>query len=62
MVEVRLRAYELTPQAVEKAVYFHELILNQVRERNVVGARQAMEDHLVWSLEVMQRARGESAT
>lgn len=59
MIEVRLRAYENSPDAVEGALYYHSRILDRVRARDVSGARRAMEEHLDYSLSVMQRQAGD---
>lgn len=54
MIEVRLRAYDRGPEAVERALDHHTLILASVRRKDVEGTRRAMELHLDYSLSVMQ--------
>ncbi|HEY7305529.1 MAG TPA: FadR/GntR family transcriptional regulator [Bryobacteraceae bacterium] len=57
MVEVRLQAFEHYREAVVKrAIHFHSEILHQVRTRNAGGARQAMEEHLIQSLDLLRRS------
>jgi GntR family transcriptional repressor for pyruvate dehydrogenase complex len=57
MLDVRLQAFEHYREAVVKrAIHFHSQILQQVRARNAGGARQAMEEHLIQSLNLLQRS------
>ncbi len=42
------------PGGIEHAQAFHEAILDQLRQRNPVGARDAMREHLVWHLQAWQ--------
>jgi GntR family transcriptional regulator, transcriptional repressor for pyruvate dehydrogenase complex len=56
MIEIRLQAYECNAPSVERAVYYHSRILDNVRKHDIEGARRAMEEHLAYSLEVMRLA------
>ena len=56
MIEIRLLAYAANPQSVERAIYYHSWILDNVRRHDVDGARKSMEEHLDYSLQGMRLA------
>jgi GntR family transcriptional repressor for pyruvate dehydrogenase complex len=56
MIDVRLRAYAHNSASVERALYYHTRILDRIGDRDVAGARQAMEEHIEYSLGIMRRA------
>ena len=58
MIEVRLLAYAYNKSSVERALHYHSWILENVRKRDVEGARRAMEEHLRSSLAVMRHVAG----
>ncbi len=54
MIEVRLRAaYSLGDVSRERAIYYHSKILDCVRARDVVGAHDAMVEHLAFAAKAL---------